>query len=172
MKKIILIIISSLIAFNIYAKETSVVESTTNGIATVYEDGKSAVSTVYEDSKDLIKSAYPEIKEAVKSIAGAIGVAAEHVYDVLVKKFIVDGIVYALWFLGGLILLLFGFKNLNKFIKTEDIINWKIIFPIVYMITAVGILLNVNYNDMFMGLINPEYGAINYIIEYTQNMIH
>jgi hypothetical protein len=32
-------------------------------------------------------------------------------------------------------------------------------------------LFNVNYDDMLMGLINPEYGAINYILDFSKGLV-
>jgi hypothetical protein len=32
-------------------------------------------------------------------------------------------------------------------------------------------MVNVNYDNMLMGLINPEYGAIDYILEYSKTII-
>ena len=49
--------------------------------------------------------------------------------------------------------------------KNESIITWKITFPIIFSVIGFTMLLCVNYNDMLMGLINPDYGAINYIME-------
>lgn len=62
-------------------------------ITTVHDDAKSVITTLYGDSKDAASILYPEVKGAVMSIAKAIGIAAEHVYTVLVKKFVVDAIV-------------------------------------------------------------------------------
>ena len=170
MKKIIFIVFA-IFTFSIAfaADDNSIGAKASSEVATVYDDGKEVVGTVYND---LIKSVYPEVKEAVKAIAGAIGVAAEHVYGVLVKKFVVDGIMHAMWFVAGLILVIFGFRSSNKYMKHNDVITWKVVFPMLYVGIGAIILACVNYTDMLMGIINPEYGAINYIIEYTQTMIH
>lgn len=147
-------------------------DKTTDAVATVYEDGKTAVATVYDDGKDLIKSAYPEVKEAIIAIAGAIGVAAEHVYTVLVKRYVVEGVSYLLWFIIGIVFAIISLKSFHKYSNENSVITWKILFPIVYAIIAVITLSTINYTDMLMGIINPEYGAINYIIDYTKAMIH
>lgn len=173
MKKIIFIVFAIFTFSTVFAADdNSIGAKASDAVATVYDDSKEVVSTVYNDGKDLIKSAYPEVKEAVKAIAGAIGVAAEHVYGVLVKKFVVDGIMHAMWFVAGLILVIFGFRSSNKYMKHNDVITWKVVFPVLYIGIGAIILACVNYTDMLMGIINPEYGAINYIIEYTQTMIH
>lgn len=134
-------------------------EIAADGIETVYNDGKEAVATLYGDGKDVIKELYPDIKNALKSIGSAIGVAAEHVYTVLVKRYVVEGVTQLLIFIGSIVLLIFGIRGVNRFMKNESIITWKITFPIIFSMIGFIMLLCVNYNDMLMGLINPEYGV-------------
>lgn len=174
MKKILFVFLFTLGVINVNAAEDKKTfgEIAAEGIETVYSDGKEVVTTLYGDGKDVIKELYPDIKNALKSIGSAIGVAAEHVYTVLVKRYVVEGVTQLLIFIGSIVLLVFGIRGMNRFVKNEAIITWKIAFPIIFSIIGFIMLLCVNYNDMLMGLINPEYGAINYIIEYTQSMIH
>ena len=178
MKKIfILIVITIMSITNIYAKGevanaiSTVYEDVTGTTSTLYNDAKEGVKTVYTDSKHLIKDAYPEIKAAVVSIAQSIGCAAEHVYTVLVKKYVVDGIVELIWMLLSGALFVYGFININNCIKNSEYVNLKLLFPVIYTITGIVLLLNVDYQTMLMGLINPEWGAINYILEYTKTML-
>lgn len=143
-----------------------------SAISTVYNDGKEAISTVYNDGKDLASVIYPEVKSAVSSIAKAIGVAAEHVYKVLVKSYIVKGVKELLIFILGLIAALWlGVKRFNKLYTTEKVFNWKVILPAVWVIVGVVVLLKVDYNAMLMGLINPEFGAIDYILQYSKTIL-
>ena len=140
-------------------------------VSTIYNDSKAVVTTVYEDSKDAISELYPDVKSAIVSIAQGIGVASEHVYKVLVKKYIVLGVKELLIFASFIIILLFGVVATYKYIKNNSVITWKLIFPIV--MTCVGFigLQSINYDDMLMGLINPEFGALNYILEYVKTMV-
>lgn len=174
MKKILFVFLFTIGAINVNAAEDKKTfgEIAAESIETVYSDGKEVVTTLYGDGKDVIKELYPDIKDALKSIGSAIGVAAEHVYTVLVKRYVVEGVTQLLIFIGSIVLLIFGIRGVNRFMKNEAIITWKITFPIIFSVIGFIMLLCVNYNDMLMGIINPEYGAINYIIEYTQSMIH
>lgn len=140
-------------------------------IATVYNDAKSVVSTVYTDGKSAVSELYPDVKSAIISIAQGIGIAAEHVYEVLVKKYVVIGVVELLIFILAAFLLIFGFVSTYKYINNNKFITWKIIFPILLMIIGGITACNVNYNDMLMGIINPEFGAINYILEYARSVM-
>ena len=97
---------------NTYAKNqfaNNLYNDISSGTSTLYNDGKEAVKTVYSDGKDLIKDAYPEVKAAVISIGQAIGCAAEHVYSVLVKKYVVDGVAELIWFMLAATLFIYGF---------------------------------------------------------------
>ena len=146
-------------------------EDVVGAVSTVYEDGKGLISTIYGDSKELAENLYPEVKSAVIAIAKAIGVAAEHLYSVLVKKYVVEGLVQLIPFLVGLALLIVGWIKLEKYIKTHDKIQWHILYPGLLAGAGIVFLCLVDYNTMFMGLINPEFGAINYILDFTKEMI-
>lgn len=187
MKKIISLLIAMLLVTGSYAAKKTDVASTAHQdvkeaitvahedvvgtISTVYQDSKDVISTIYGDSKELAGNLYPEVKSAVIAIAKAIGVAAEHLYSVLVKKYVVDGLVQLIPFLIGLILLIIGWYKLEKYIKTHEQIRWHILYPSILITAGIIFLCAVDYNTMFMGLINPEFGAINYILDFTKDMI-
>jgi len=140
-------------------------------VDTLYHDGKAVVSTVYGDIKEGATGIYPDVKAAVVSIGKAIGVAAEHVYGVLVKKYFVMGVKQAGICLIGLIAMIIGFIGWKRATPVGQPITYRVIVPLVFMITGLITMCNVNYDDMLMGLINPEYGAINYILEYTKDLV-
>lgn len=183
MKKIFTMLLAFVLVVGGYAApKTEKVNEFVNGVSAVHDDVKDVVSTIhsdtkdvistlYGDSKDLVKDLYPEVKSAVIEISKAIGVAAEHLYSVLVKKFVVEGLVQTIPFLIGLTLLIIGWIKLEKYVKIKDKIDWHILYPSMLVIAAIIFLSSVNYNTMFMGLINPEYGAINYILEFTKEMV-
>lgn len=140
-------------------------------IGTIYNDGKEVVKTVYNDGKSAVSELYPDVKSAIVSIAQGIGVAAEHVYTVLVKKYIVMGFKEALIAVFALCMFGFGLFQFYKYVNNTKIINWKIIFPLLLCILGLFVGFKVNYDDMLMGLINPHFGAINYILEYAKGIM-
>ena len=157
-------------------------ETLTNSVGTVYNDGKAVVDSLYHDGKTVVGTVYddlkegavniyPDVKSAVVSIGKAIGVAAEHVYGVLVKKYLVLGVKQAFIFLIGLMALIIGIIGWRKYTKNNQPITYRIILPTALSIIGTIVLFNVNYDEMLMGLINPEYGAINYILEYTKDIV-
>lgn len=89
-------------------------------ITTMHDDVAIITSTLYEDGKDAATALYPDVKSAVIAIGKAIGVAAEHVYTVLVKKFMVDGIVQLLPFILGLLLIGIGWYKLSKYLQVHE----------------------------------------------------
>lgn len=183
MKKIFWIFLMMFcVSVSIYAEETSFGEVLTQSteqvysdaravIDTVYHDGKQAIQTVYGDMKAGTSSLYPDVKQAVISIANGIGVAAEHVYMVLVKKYVVLGVKELGIFIGAIILLLLGYFGWNKKTKGDVPITYKLIPQALFIFVGLVMLANVNYDDMLMGLINPEYGAINYILDFSKGLV-
>lgn len=146
-------------------------DDTKSALGVIHDDVKDVTKTLYGDGKDAIVTLYPEVKGAVIEIAKAIGCAAEHVYMVLVKKFVVDGIVQLLPFLLGLILIGIGWFKMSKYFKEHDKIEWHILYPFALLVVGFIALCCVNYDVMVMGLVNPEYGALNYILEYSKEML-
>lgn len=178
MKKI-LFILMLFVAFScsIHAENTMV-----SGIDTLYHDGKALVDTVYHDGKEAISvvyddvkegaiAIYPDVKSAVMSIGKAIGVAAEHVYSVLVKKYLVIGIKEAFICILSIISLIVGLVLWRKYTKNGQVITYSLLMPSIFIIVGLVTIFNVDYDAMLMGLINPEYGAINYILEYTKSLV-
>ena len=140
-------------------------------VSTVHEDAKAITSTLYGDGKDAVTTLYPEVKSAVVSIAKALGVAAEHVYMVLVKKFVVDGIVQTLIFVLGIVLLIVGWFKFDRYVKSTTKVTWLCLYPLAILVAGIVTLTQVDYTTMMMGLVNPEYGALNYILEYSKSLM-
>ena len=136
-------------------------------VDTLYQDGKALVSTIYNDTKSFTSTIYPDVKAAIGQIASAIGVASEYVWVALVKSFVVKGAVEILHLIFALIFIILGCVLFSKNFKSTQI-TWKIIPGIIVVIIGLIIACNVDYYTMLMGLINPEFGAINYILEFIK----
>lgn len=142
-----------------------------SAVETLYNDSKAAVTTVYNDSKTAVSELYPDVKSAITSIAQGIGVAAEHVYTVLVKSFVVKGVKELIIAIFALLIFSFGLYQFYKYVNNTKVINWKIIFPLLLCVLGLFVGFKVNYDDLLMGLINPHFGAINYILEYAKGLV-
>ena len=184
MKKIfgLIFILMCFVSINTFAAEESFGEVLTNSTGVVYSDAKAAIDTVYHDGKTVVQTVYsdikngtsnimPSVKDAVVSIGKSIGVAAEHVYNVLVRKYVVIGVKELMIFCGGLILLIVGLVIWLKKTSKDGPITYSLIAPSLMFLIGLIMMINVNYDNMLMGLINPEYGAIDYILEYSKTII-
>lgn len=177
-KHFVLLMVVMFISTSIYAEPETFGSVLTGATETIYQDGKNIVDTLYHDGKAAIKTVYedaktglyPDIKTAISHIAEGIGVAAEHVYAVLVKKFLVDGVKELAVFILGIILLILSYCQWSKLIKNEKRITYKSLIPGIFALTGIIAVSCVDFNELFMGLINPEYGAINYILEYSKTL--
>lgn len=184
MKKIfgLIFMLMCFVSIDTFAVEDSFGDVIVNSSETVYSDTKAAIDTVYHDGKAVVKTVYsdikngtsnimPSVKDAVVSIGKSIGVAAEHVYNVLVKKYVVIGVKELMIFCGGLILLIVGLVIWLKKTGKDGPITYSLIAPSLMFLIGLIMMINVNYDNMLMGLINPEYGAIDYILEYSKTII-
>ena len=80
---------------------------------------------------------------------------------------VVKGAVEILHLVFALIFIIFGCVLFSKNFNSTQI-TWKIIPGIIVVIIGLIIACNVDYYTMLMGLINPEFGAINYILEFVK----
>jgi hypothetical protein len=103
-----------------------------------------------------------KLQDAMAKLANGIGVAAEHLYIVLVKQQLIDGIVTAIGCLIGMIVLgIFVWKVSKYLIKSNQSEYIALmLFP------AAGFILCMIF--FFIGIkhiINPEYYAIHEIMD-------
>lgn len=131
-----------------------------------------APDTVSSDLKHVI---YKDVKDVIRSLAETLKVGTEHVYGVLVKQQTVYSIIYLLVLLGGAIFTYLSIYNFNRLkfeegsyrttLKDESVAN--LIFGIIFgffglIFLLVGI---VNLDTIVTGFVNPEYGAIEKIVQ-------
>lgn len=177
MKKFYLLLITMLtMALSTFSQEpmqvlNSMGGTTVEAVSTVYNDTKSAVSTVYNDMVGMSGPIYNEVKNAVVSIGKGIGCAAEHVYTVMVKKYVVEGVSELCYLLVGIFLLGFGIFKTNSYFKTKEKLDWKCLFPLGLLASGLLVVLGVDFSNMLINLINPEWKALEYIIETTKTLV-
>ena len=177
MKKFIILFLIAFMSINVFSKEKTI----TNGIETVYDDTKgsiteiytdtkSSVTTVYGDMKGIATEIYPDVKNAITEIARGLGVGAEYVWTVLVKQQVVLGITELLELLFILGLIIVGIVWLWKIIKKNKSISW-IVLPGAFLILF-GMLMfgKVDFITIIQGLVNPDFGAINYVLDFIKTL--
>ena len=109
------------------------VAKTSEGVETVYNDGKQAVKTVYNDAKQFS----PKITQSINQIAKGLKVGAESVWNVLVKQQLV-------WSICFLILTI------------SAMFNWWMFYKRMYPKTS-EIKYNVLERDIIGDIPNPNY---------------
>jgi formate hydrogenlyase subunit 3/multisubunit Na+/H+ antiporter MnhD subunit len=107
--------------------------------------------------------------EYIDALAAKLGVAAEHVYEVLVHQKVMEGVVYSIFLPLVLAILIWVFFKIKKSLDEYDGYNEEG-FIIALIITAVVILVMFIVNvvvlpDYVMQIFNPEYYAIREIID-------
>jgi hypothetical protein len=176
MKRLLFLFLSMLTMSGVFgqdllSKVDSVASTTSNAISTIYNDTKNTIGTVYNDSKDAVEFIYPEVKSAVIAIAKGIGCGVEHVYTIIVKKYIVNGVSDLVYFLVLVGVLIYSCIVINKYFKTHEKIDWRCLLGIVPFIISLVLLLNFNLSEMLICLINPEWKAIEFILETAKSLV-
>lgn len=128
-----------------------------------------APDTVQHDFKHVI---YKDAKAAIQQLADALKVGSEHVYGILVKQQIVNSVVYLIILILSIIALTISFKQFCK-VRTDgygDVVDQTGIHIAFGLISGLpGILMLFmglcSINTIVTGFINPEYGAIEKILE-------
>lgn len=171
MKKIIFILLGLFLIVTAYAEENKEQSCVASATERVYNDVTDAIKTTYGDTKQFAKDIYPDVKEAVTSIAKGIGVAAEHVYEVLIRQYVVEGVSYAFQFIIAFFFICLGYRKLNKHFASNHPFTIHVCLYLGYLLIGIIIGHHIPYKEMFTDLINPEWGAINYILNYTKTFI-
>lgn len=181
MKKVlsILMVFGLLFTFQTKAFNVSQTLDSVKSIATSIKD--SAVQSVKEvDTSSTFKAMYSDFKQGIVALASSLKVGAEHVYGVLVRQQVVYAIVYLALSIIGLILILNWIKKYK-----DDKEKWKggnsvyddtptglgLLRSIQIFVALVMIGIGIgNINSIMTGFINPEYGAIQDVIEMVKDV--
>lgn len=106
---------------------------------------------------------------AVKELANALKVPAEHVYTVLVKQAVVVSITWIITFIILIIISILCIKTISKYgIQNNDyeIDQRGMAGMIIGIFTGIGVIICfTNIDIMVGGLLNPEYYAIQEILD-------
>ncbi len=146
------------------------------GVVTKVDTNSLTAKQVYNDLKSGTKDMSKDIKTALQSLGETLKVGSEHVYTVLVKQQIVWAIVYFLLLVFGIVALTLGYKFFGKTeFDGEDLKKGRVLDVIITVISFLGGLILVligifHIPDMVTGFVNPEYGAMNDIVDWIKKM--
>lgn len=122
-------------------------------------------------NEELLRDMGSEIKAAVVEIAKGLGVAAEHVYGVLVRQQITFGIALMV---GGAIftaaILWFMFKHAARWFKQGNSNQFEVGVLIVVLTAILTVVFIFAFLQGFMRVFNPEYYAMRDIVEMVQQL--
>lgn len=136
----------------------------------------SSIQAVKEvDTSSTFKAMYSDFKQGVVALASSLKVGAEHVYGVLVRQQVVYAIVFLTLTIIGLILILNWIKKYKddkeEWQKDNDITGLGLIRVIQIGVALLMIFIGViHINSIMTGFINPEYGAIQDVIEMVKDV--
>jgi hypothetical protein len=141
----------------------------------VYSDAKSVVSTVHQDVKEIIPVLYGDAKDLFTSVGKKLGVAAEAVWVTLVRQQRVKSIALLLSSLSLYAISIFFWHkyNIQKLRAREtnlerDVDFGGLLFGISLILTiASSLFLCYHAYDILTGIINPEYGAMKDIYQFS-----
>lgn len=133
-----------------------------------------------EQTLDLLYNFGGEIKEALSQVAQGLGVAAEHVYLVLLRQQVVLGVISLAWPILSIIIFLIVSKLYIRYLlkpayKHEFSSEGDFFISIGAILLGIGwIVLLVHSVIAIMNgighLINPEYYALQQIIEFVDQI--
>lgn len=131
-----------------------------------------AVTSV--DTSSTTKMVYNDVKTAIKSIASGLKTTAEHLMEVVAKKYFIQGIIdlvsSVLLLIVAFIIYRVGFKKLTKTFDTEDelapVYGVGIIATLVFIVICCMHAYS-QFQEGLMYVLNPEY----YVIEDIFNFI-
>ncbi len=176
MKKLIIGALLLIMSSTVQAKEKSVTTTVVEKASAMVDSGKKAVSNAVEtaDTSGNFRMIYNDVKTGINALASSLKVGAEHVYIVLVKQ----QVIYAMSYLVICLLLatvaivlwrgfLRGYGHLmnkehewyNDEIQAHDTLVARLVVAIIMSIAG----------SIMTGLLNPEYGAMQDIMDMVNH---
>ncbi|MEH7736872.1 hypothetical protein [Bacillus pumilus] len=108
----------------------------------------------------------------IDKLAAKLGVAAEHVYGVLVKQAVANGVADVIIGVVALSIIIVVLSAGKKaFVKSNisagmDVFDWSMLTVIVGLVVVIGLSFGINIlTNGIKAVINPEYYAIKEILD-------
>jgi hypothetical protein len=182
MKKVLSILMVFGLLFTSQTKAFNVSQTldSVKSVATSIKD--SAVQSVKEvDTSSTFKLMYSDFKQGIVALASSLKVGAEHVYEVLVRQQIVYAIVFLSLTIIGFILILNWIKKYKddkevwwdscSYNGKGDVTGLGVLRFIQILVALIMIGIGVcNISSIMTGFVNPEYGAIQDVIEMVKDV--
>ena len=153
-----------LLSTNIYGQTSTVVAA----IDSAKQAVKDGVNTV--DTSGNFKMIYTDIKTGISALASGLKVGAEHVYEVLIKQQLVDAIVWLIFLIASILFLKTTIKYAMKAIEKNKPSEGEALMTFFGNLLAIILfIIGLFHIDVIVtGFVNPEYGAIETIIDIVK----
>jgi len=163
MKKLLLLLIVLFTVSTNYAQQ-----DTTGVLHRVSEGIKTTTSKV--DTGSLYKQIYGDVKTGLKAVAEGLKVGVEHVYIVLVKQQVVKSITWTLLIILSFISICLWFKAYKSkevWFDGSDATGLGVVRTIQLILSSLIFVISILYiNTIITGFINPEYGALEEVVDF------
>jgi len=189
MKKLFLFIALVLCSSVGYATDSTATNST--DLASMLDKATSTVTTTLNtvDTSSLGKEIYDDFKAGIEGLASALKVGATHVYEVLVKQQFVYSIIYLITYLLFLITIIALYRITKSTYRAHRILcgykdseagspdiadSAKGILSVILTVVAIImfimliVVIENTIESVVTGFVNPEYGAMKDIINFTK----
>jgi hypothetical protein len=153
-------------------------------VATAYADGKGVLGTLYSDANKIIQYAAPKLEAGLVMLAQTLKTTVAEVYRVLTLKHLAISISYLFVGLFAIIFGIFAYKIVNfpaeKLLQSRadeyGKISWKPQWAFMLMASLISsialfIVFFINLQTMFIGLIAPQAGAIQDIVNLVDTLL-
>lgn len=167
-------------ALNSSAKPNNL-EDVQKNVKEVIDSTKAGISSTVKavDTSSTFRMIYGDLKDGIFALGKSLKVGAEHVYVVFVKQQIVKAIAFLFLFILSLISGVLFYKQFGKIEFEKDRYGSKevkevrpfafaVVFGIISVFTFLVFIFNID--NMIMGFVNPEYGAIKDVIDFVQGV--
>ena len=159
MKKIFLLLVFALMTFTVsFAQESTTVQDVKEVVA--------EVQPTLTEAERIVEKYSTKAVDAISGLAEALKVPAEHVYGVLVRQQVAEGIALIGYLFLTLLFLFIFWKAQGKANWNSDgnFYNWVAIIS--GIISFIGIIIvTLGLDIAIIKIYNPEYGAIKEIFE-------
>lgn len=148
-------------------------DSIKSNVASAAGGVKESITDAYTtlDTSGNIASFGREVKSAIVTLASSLKVGAEHVYGVLVRKYLVEGIAQLIVGIIVLIvmykILFFSFNFIKKKLPEGNSDADLLYIPLVFLAGLIlfgGYMIISDFPTILNKIINPEWDAINFIL--------
>ena len=172
---------------NVYKEMKKNVKDITGGVITDTKDALKGVDSAFKNLADSSQisfgSVYKDIRSGIEGMAAALKVGAAHVYEVLVRQQVAKSIVILIVFIAGIIFLIVAWKRAkiadwnadygkdDNDKKLTGPNGWAVLDIVFWVLGIICVIYGIcRIQTMITGFVNPEYGAMEDIVDFVKRI--